>query len=177
VQNARVVEQRAHLILGGGLHRDEMMALNTDWVLQQNPGAKMVLWAHNYHVSRLPVAQSSHLSRWYGKDYVVLGFSFAEGMYSAVDQSVGRLRSDNVAVPPVLGSAEYVFRSTGLPRFILDLRKATAGNGGAWLLGLNETRELGAVAGDGYAVRELPALCDALIYFDQTTPSVLLSFN
>lgn len=177
IQNARVAEQAAFVKIGGPLHRDEMMALNTDWVLQQNPGAKMVLWAHNYHVSRQTGAQGSYLSRWYGDSYVALGFSFGEGMYSAVDFSVGRVRSDNVAVTPFLGSAEYVFRATGLPRFILDLRKAKRDNSGAWLLGANEARELGAGAGDGFLVRDLPALYDAVIYFDQTTPSVIFNVN
>lgn len=175
VQNARVVEQATAVKIGGGLYRDEMMAANTAWILQQNPSAKMAIWAHNYHVSRVPAAQGSYLSRIYTADYVALGFAFHEGNYSAVRD--GRLVSDNAAASSFPGSVEYVFHQTGLPRFILDLRRAGRDNGGAWLLGQNEFREIGAVAADGYALRSsLPVDYDAIIFFDQTTPTVLLPF-
>lgn len=182
IQNARVVEQAAHMPFGGTLHRDEMMAANTDWILQQNPGAKMAIWAHNYHVSRVAGAQGSHLAKWYGDAYLSLGFAFHEGHYSArvflPNGSIGPLRNDNPASPSFPGSVEYAFHQTGLPRFILDLRKAQRNNGGAWLLGPNEFREIGAVAWDGFDVRaELTQDHDALIFFDQTTASALLPFN
>ena len=182
VQNARVVEQAAHLPFGGTLHRDDMMALNTDWILEQNPGAKMAIWAHNYHVSRVPGAQGSHLARWYGASYVVLGFAFHEGKFSALpvlpNGSFGPLRNDNVAATSFPGSVEYALHQTGLPRFILDLRAARTENGGAWLLGANEFREIGAIANDGFTVRPtLTTDYDALIYFDQTNASALLPFD
>ncbi|MBY0502889.1 MAG: erythromycin esterase family protein [Bryobacteraceae bacterium] len=182
IQNARVAEQANFVKIGGGLHRDEMMAANTDWILQQNPGAKMVVWAHNYHVSRLNGAQGSYLSRWYGPDYFVIGFAFHRGQYSAVsvlpNGNFGPLRRDNEATVSFPGSAEYVFHQTGLPRFILDLRQARPGNPGAWLLSGPEFREIGSVATDGFAVRStLTRDYDALIYFDQTSPSMLLPFN
>lgn len=177
VQNARVVEQATFVKIGGSLHRDEMMAANTQWILQQNPGAKMAIWAHNYHVSRVRGAQGSYLSQQYGNEYVVLGFAFHEGRYSAIN-SAGRLVSDNVGSVSFPGSVEYVFHQTGLPRFILDLRNARPGHpGSSWLLADNEFREVGALALDGFSVRStLTRDYDALIFFDQTTPSALLPF-
>ena len=43
-QNARVVLQGAE-DLGGEVTRDESMAENVVWILEENPGAKIVLWA------------------------------------------------------------------------------------------------------------------------------------
>jgi len=172
IQNARVVEQAAWVRIDA-YHRDRAMALNTQWILEQNPGAKAVLWAHNGHVYKGPYAQGLYLAQRYGKDYVVLGFAFHEGRYNAVG-SRGLVPYD--AVPSFPGSIEYVFHQTGLPRFILDLRKASASDpASAWLLGENEFRSIGAVPGDGfYITRTLTQDYDALIYFDQTSPSVLL---
>ena len=178
VQNARVVEQAAHLPIGGSLHRDEMMALNTRWILSQNPDAKAVLWAHNYHVSRVPGAQGSHLSAWYGADYVIFGFAFHEGSYTAVTALPGGRTgplATHVATVSYPGSVEYMLHSTGMPRFILDLRKAKADNAGSWLLTGMEFREIGALQTDGFAIRNsLTNDYDALIFFDQTVSSVLL---
>lgn len=176
LQNARIVEMAAYVKIGGGLHRDEMMAHNTRWILDRNPGAKMALWAHNYHVSRLPGAQGSWLSRFYGADYRNLGFAFHEGKYNAVSLATGRLGPADAA-PSFPGSVEYVFHQTGLLLFVLDLRKASATNAGSWLLSEQEFREIGAVVTDGFSARgTLTQDYDALIYFDQTTPSVLLPF-
>jgi len=179
IQNARVTEQAVFVKIGGGLHRDEMMALNTRWILDQNPGAKMAIWAHNYHVSRTPGAQGAHLARFLGADYAVLGFSFYSGRFTALsvrpDGSFGPLNSANVAVTPYPGSIEYMFHETGPPRFILDLRQARPDNAGAWLLSGMDAREVGSVAVEGFFPR--PTITrdfDALIYFDQTTNSVLL---
>ncbi len=182
VQNARVAEQAAFGRIGGSAHRDEMMALNTRWILDQNPGAKMTIWAHNYHVSRVEGAQGSYLARDLGANYVVLGFSFYAGRFSALsllpNGSFGPLNSNNVAVTPYPGTIEHMFHETGMPRFILDLRKATPSNGGAWLLSAMDAREVGSVAVDGFASRpNLTKDYDALIYFDQTTNSVLLPFT
>ena len=46
-------------------------------------GSKIVLWAHDYHVSRYDGAMGPYLAKRYGKDYVVLGFGFHEGSYNA----------------------------------------------------------------------------------------------
>jgi len=61
IQNSRIVEQATLLLADKtGLYRDEQMAANIDWILgQAPPGAKIVLWAHDYHVSRTEGAMGS----------------------------------------------------------------------------------------------------------------------
>lgn len=119
----------------------------------------------------------SHLANWLGSDYLVLGFAFHGGKYNAVRTSSTGVRSlgDNDAVESYPGSVEYVFHRTGMPQFILDLRLAKPANAGAWLLGEVESREIGALAIDGFSIRNaLTKEYDALIFFDQTTASTLL---
>jgi len=50
IQNARVVLQCLQMN-SGEITRDHAMAENVKWILDQSPGAKIVLWAHNGHVA------------------------------------------------------------------------------------------------------------------------------
>ncbi|HUD72672.1 MAG TPA: erythromycin esterase family protein, partial [Dongiaceae bacterium] len=51
VQNARVVLQSMQM-KSGEVDRDRSMAENVAWILDHNPGRKVVLWAHDGHVAR-----------------------------------------------------------------------------------------------------------------------------
>jgi erythromycin esterase-like protein len=174
IQNARIVAQAADLARNSAV-RDPDMAANITWIIDHAPpGSKVVLWAHDYHVSRYDGAMGSYLAARYGTDYVVLGFGFHEGSYNAVGSQGLRPYNANPSFP---GSAEYVSHQTGMPRFILDLRQASLDNpGSAWLLDDVQFRTIGAVPVDGFAVTRLVHDYDALIYFDHSSPSVLLPF-
>jgi erythromycin esterase len=176
IQNARVMEQATQIATGGSAYRDRSMAANIDWIIQQNPGAKIVLWAHDYHVSRTGGAMGWFLSATHGPDYLVFGQIFHAGNYNAIGN--GRL-GPNAAVPSFPGTVEYVLHSTGMPQFFLDMRQASADDpGSSWLLGETQYRNIGALAADGYQFTyQLTRDYDVLIYFDQTSPSVLLPFN
>ena len=176
IQNARVSEQATYIAIGGSAYRDQCMAANLDWILQQNPGAKAVVWAHDYHVSRVRGAMGSYVAANHGTDYVVFGQIFHAGGYNAVNN--GRL-IPNGATPSFPGSVEYVLHSTGMPKFILDMRRAAPDDpGSSWLFGQTQYRTIGAVAADGFAfTNQLTTDYDLLIFFDQVNPSVLLPFN
>lgn len=176
LQNAAVVEQATYLPIGGSLYRDKCMAANLDWILQQNPGAKAVLWAHDYHVSRIDGAMGSYLAASHGSDYVVFGQVFHAGRYNAYNN--GRLIA-NEATASFPGTVEYVLHSTGIPRLILDVRQASpADPGSSWLFGTAQYRYIGALVAEGFFFTSgLTGEYDALIFFDQTSPSVLLPFN
>ena len=54
IQNARIVVKALQQRGGDMRVRDAAMADNVEWILQQNPDAKIVLWAHNGHVNKRP---------------------------------------------------------------------------------------------------------------------------
>jgi erythromycin esterase len=176
IQNAKIVEQVTYLPIGGTTYRDRCMASNMDWILAHNPGAKAVIWAHDYHVSRAAGAMGSYLAAAHGKDYLVVGQIFHAGRYNAINS--GRLLA-NDATPSFASTVEYVLHSAGAPQFILDLRTASADDpGSSWLTGQTQYRTIGAVATDGFFfTNRLTTDYDALVFFDQTNPSVLLPFN
>jgi erythromycin esterase-like protein len=185
IQNARVAMQSMQM-RANQVSRDTSMALNADWILKQSPEARIVLWAHNEHVNRRGGSMGSLLANWYGKDYLPIEFAFHEGRYNAI--SNGRLGA-NDASPSFPGSVEYILHRTGIPRFILDVRKAAQHLGKTLCVGappfrsIHEPcrsddayfRAIGAVAIDGFSLRrDLSTYSDALIFFDHSSPSALL---
>ncbi len=183
IQNARVAAQAAGMMVdsfsGGSAHRDRCMADNVDWILAQAPpGSKIVLWAHNGHVSRTGMGSTSmgsHLAKRHGKNYVVLGFAAHQGRYTAVGQGAGLGTHNMPASQP--GSVEYYAHASGLPRMIIDLRRASKDNpSSAWLTRPLNHRSIGAMAHNMSYPSVLPDEYDALIAFDDTTASKCFRF-
>ena len=151
------------------------MAANVGWILAHQPaGTRIVLWAHNGHVSRNPGAMGAYLGRAFPGQMRVFGFAFDKGSYIAIG---ARGRTAYPARPAPDGSFESAFRALGQERFILDLRPAATVPDAAWLNVSHEFRSIGAMAMDpGYDFypTQLAAIFDAIIYFGSTTPSAQL---
>jgi erythromycin esterase len=180
IQNARVVHQ-CLMVEAQQAQRDECMAKNVKWILDQAPkDSKIVLWAHNGHVCRANVfgfkSMGAWLAEWYGKEQLVVGFAAGEGQYTAVVSGKG-LRSDNALQPPIDGSYETYFRASKLPTLLLDLRTAASGGpASGWLAQSHRFRSIGALAMDEqFGPAKLPEMFDVMIYIDKTTASRLLS--
>jgi len=168
--NARLVLQ-AFQQFAEEQHRDRSMAENVRWILAQAPeGARIVLWAHNDHVARTKGWMGDYLSQWYGDDYLVIGFCARQGRYTARGGEEYALGTHKLQPPPP-GSLEYSLHRTRLPRFILDLRQASAKDpASAWLTEPLPFRMIGALAmDDQFRTRPVRDEFDLLIYFDKTT--------
>jgi erythromycin esterase-like protein len=183
IQNARVVAQCASMFAAGqaGFNvRDESMALNVQWILQHNPGQKIVLWAHNGHVTRdlnfglTPMGVN--LAKVFDQQMISVGFATGKGVYTAVDQGAG-MKHDNPLVEPGPESVEAVFRASGLPLAIVDVRGSTeADPGRAWAATPRPMRSIGAVATPmQFAPSTAAKAFDVLIWIDETTASRPLS--
>ncbi len=171
----------------GSLARDRYMAENSAWLLDQaGPGGKVVLWAHNYHVSNQVGAQGFHLRQKYGRDYVNLGFAFDRGVLNAMEQtatgSFTGLKA--MSVPPAPeGTYEAELRRLGQPRFLVDLRpiEGSPPASAAWLAGPLSFRSIGSVfrptdPGSYFALTRLAATYDLLVWVEETSATVLLPF-
>jgi len=186
-QNARLIVQLVEMLAAGDVgeavktsvaemhpikaSRDLSMAQNAAWILDQAPpGAKVVVWAHNLHVSRSEGWMGAHLAKRYGDELVVIGFAFAAGSYRTGLEV-------HEAAPPPAESVERLLQETGLPALVLDLRKTPPRSPvRAWFSQSRPFRAIGPVAtheqffptvvGDAYNI---------LVYFDRTTPTTLVS--
>ncbi|WP_343307519.1 erythromycin esterase family protein [Chitinophaga niabensis] len=154
--------------------RDSMMALNVTHLTKLHPGEKMMLWAHNGHIGRQHIFASefntmgANLKRHYGRAYTSIGFATSTGTYRAVVDKAGNMRTDNALVPAGPGTAEYILHQTGIPVFLLPLKKVSVEG---------KFRTVGVYASE-YQFPEKPGklgdLFDWLIYIDKTTAAISL---
>jgi erythromycin esterase len=103
-------------------YRDEYMAKNVEWILDQDPNNKVVIWAHNGHVAGNPSTYSQaggsmgfHLKKSLSEDYKVLGFSFSMGSFRAVGQegkNYTGLKVHEIAENPLSGSLNEIFSNS-----------------------------------------------------------------
>jgi erythromycin esterase-like protein len=170
IQNARVTLQCMQM-RAGEVQRDPSMAANVKWILDQNPGAKIVLWAHNGHVATGGFSyetMGTALRRMYGQEMLVVGLGFNQGSFQAMAMNTGGLK--NFTVPPALtGSLEAALADTKIPLFALDLRNAPD-----WFRSARGMRQIGAVYPEGathaFVGPLVPAQSfDALLFVESTT--------
>jgi len=180
IQNARVVLQCMQL-MANEVSRDQSMADNIKWILDQNPGAKMVLWAHNGHVQTAgpggfePMGAS--LRKMFGNQMIVFGFAFNQGSFQAMEMpfpSKRGLRTFNVDPAPE-GSLDAMVASAGLQIAAIDLRALPrSGPVANWFSEPRATKSIGAGYGEQYAANFLanqvtPKIYDALLFVEKTT--------
>ena len=109
--------------------RDKAMADNVGWIARSHPEARIVLWAHNVHISKLDSdgfrAMGGHLAATFGDRYFSLALSFGEGAFQARERLLGRKAAPLVARTVSLPSDHYVevaLARVGTPLFVIDLR-------------------------------------------------------
>ncbi len=170
IQNARVVLQGMQM-RGNEVNRDQSMADNVKWILDHNPNAKIVLWAHNGHVAAGGFqyeTMGAALRRMVGKEMVVFGFAFNQGSFQAIPQGGGALK--NFTVPPAPpGSLDATLAASEIPLFALDLRQAPE-----WFKESRGSRQIGAIYSEDapnafVANLVAPEAFDAILFIDKTT--------
>jgi len=159
--------------------RDRSMAENIKALLdQQPPGARMVVWAHNGHVSKGQYAgveaMGAHLARMFGAQLVVFGFAFNEGSFRAKQMPFGTaLTVFNVSAAPP-GSLDASLAAAG-KLFAIDIRRAPSdGIVAEWLTSRLRHRQIGAgfsyEAAESFLRDEIPRRSfDALLFVGKTT--------
>jgi erythromycin esterase-like protein len=176
IQNARVVLQcmqmRANIV-----SRDQSMAENIKWILDNNPNAKIVLWAHNGHVSTSAIGtfepMGVSLRKMFGEKMVVFGFAFNQGSFQAVERGKGL--HDFTVTPAPAGSLDATLAAAGIPLFALDLRTAPqSGPVATWLGTPHKTRSIGALYSEDAAPQyfwetNILKAFDVLLFVEKTT--------
>ncbi len=208
VRQARIAEQVTHRLHDADAprhsaaframaqRREQGLAEHIIWLHEQaSAGAKMILWAHNWHVGTWGVWHlgpekdlapfqwvGAELRQRYREQYLALGFSFGEGKHNAlaIDEE-GRLlvhpRPPFLLAPARAGSYEETLARAGR-QYVLDLRAAPAGEVRKWLEGPHPFRVLNDVhhsEEDDYHQTPLLRWFDVLIHLEQISPSRLLA--
>lgn len=164
------------------LYRDSCMAENIRWIASQtNPDERIVLWAHNGHItkyrqSKVTAGMGGFLDNMFGKNYYALGFSCGNGSYTAYNFDSNKVVRNNTLIEPYTGTVEEYFRAAGVSSGILFTKRITRQSPLAqWLTTPFEMRAVGSVAGNQqFYTCILPESYDALLYIDSTISSKLL---
>lgn len=153
-------------------YRDQCMADNVSWILENNPDSKIILWAHNGHVAKTKGWMGDYLSEKYKKDYYSIGFLSNTGTYTAVKSGKG-VRSDNLLNESEPGSFEYSFSKTDSKSFFFDFSKTdTRFPESQWLNQSLNYKSIGARAMENQNRKgKLRDKFDAIIYLESTTAS------
>lgn len=173
IQNANIIRQYLDYFSNGhpSSMRDRYMAENVSWILDNNPNAKVVLWAHNEHISKQPYMMGEYLSKKYGKQYYSIGFLTNEGKYTAGIENI--ISTDNKLIKGKPGSFEYNFNKTGLPCFFFDLKSINKNEPNS--LWLDKRLNQRIIGGDATDDQFFPALLrkkfDAIIFINSTSPT------
>ncbi|MDE2982046.1 MAG: erythromycin esterase family protein [Gemmatimonadota bacterium] len=182
LQSMRVAIQY-HLMITGEQSRDESMAENTVWIDRQlGPDTRMVLWAHNFHVSAQPGAQGLFLRRAYGDAMVIVGFSHEAGTFTAVLQRGSSYLglTEHILGAPLPLSYEHYLSTPAAPRYVVDLRsRDTSSAGATWLAGPRSFRSIGCCYDPGLSHRywsrpPLPEWYDVVVHYASTRPTTVL---
>lgn len=176
IRNARVVCQVAEL-RADSTGRDRAMAENISWILDQNPGAKIVLWAHNGHVAtgsyRGYVPMGSYLWEKYNTQMISVGFAFNQGGFQAIDGQ-GRGLTPFTVPPAPADTLDQLYATAGLPIYAIDLRKAPLTGPGSLLRSPLLTRTIGSLYDERipllwFSEVAVPDAFDAMFFVDSTT--------
>jgi len=179
IQNARLVQQFM-LLKTEEQSRDKSMAQNVEWIADHNPGAKIILWAHNGHVEYKNPPGFDPMGRYlherFGHELVNFGFSFNEGSFRAIETGKG-LHEFTVG-PLGEGSFDGMLASARVPLFALDLRHVPeVGPVAQWFAAPHDMRSIGAQYGGGQpeswsiGSQSWPGVFDVILFVEKTTAS------
>ncbi|ADY25449.1 Erythromycin esterase [Deinococcus proteolyticus MRP] len=197
---ARTVQQGMAMLAGmegddfnaSNALRDRAMADNTQALLRELfPGQKAAVWAHNFHVSKVPAQGQayanlgSHLAREMGSEYRVIGFSFGGGELRAVpgraDGWVGRepvILKVPDAQPESLDGLSASILGASVPAAFLNVAQAGAQTPlREWFAQPVRISGVGAVYVEGLPTNgpaDLPAAFDGLILTPRSSAAVPL---
>ncbi len=174
-QNLRIIEQS---ISNTPWDREKFMAENFEWITNQNPNSRFIIWGHNAHVMRtnhhktlLPMG--GYLSNTFKEDYLNIGFAFYKGSYTGLShKKIGVQTAEEAKV----GSYEYIFNQLGEPLFLLDLREIRDNNSPQAVLLKSALmfRTVGAVKTREFDKKDILKDYDLLIFIAESSNSIQL---
>jgi erythromycin esterase len=181
------VPRRAGL---NNLARSWYMADNLTHLVHRRPGAKVIAWAHMYHLGlrhrdrvhgEVP-NMGSRLKQAFGDRFAVLGLELGRGAFLTRQVLADGARRDLVvatAPPAPKGSLPWYLSHTALPRFVLDVRAASPTPPiRRWLARPRAVHMVSWLHTDPpqlYARASVRELCDAVVFINNTsatTPTV-----
>ena len=194
IQNAGAIVQFVETALGGVFEgRDKAMADNVEWVInQRRPNTKVLIWAHDSHVSRgdakeptsnffFGKSMGSYLSKKFKEDYKAFGlFTYQGNCLGTISYSNFDQVDFNLYTSPKGSLDEALHQVSGQmdeDYLLFDLRPFKTNHMEyQWLNQKRPVRYVGYVAEDyGFGGRySIPSQFDGIIFVDKSVASTKL---
>ena len=184
-QHARQVEMYVEANTNDGENyghiRDLGQAQNLKWIMdQEGNDAKMIVWAHNSHVSNSSRWGTDwmglHMKKWYGDELKIFGLFFNRGQFKAIDEGVPSKGMYDFSVGPAPEETfEHLMANTNYSIAALDITKIPKkGVVYDWFNQERPTKNSGGGynekdAGHFFWPYNLMEAYDVLVYLDSTT--------
>jgi erythromycin esterase len=164
----------------GHVSRSVAMGRNLVELLEERAGSKVIVWAHNVHVTdRDKEGQAnlgSELRVRLGEAYYAMGFEFGRGVVRVrprtTQGTLGPLRELDVASAPPMSLPGYLARA-GTGTMFVDLRASRPPSVSAWLARPLETHFIAwnHQASQPQRVRETIGRYDGIVYVPVSSPA------
>jgi erythromycin esterase-like protein len=153
--------------------RDEYMAEHLAWIADRAaPGARIVLWAHNFHVGRIQEFMGAQLARRFGDDYRAIGLTFFDGEFRARtydnDEGPYSAPTEVRALAPAPNCVESACHEVGKPLFFVDLRDMPPTGPDTRMRVVGWNSKVNRTIDDEFEPIEFEGAFDGLIYVEQT---------
>ncbi len=171
IKDADIIVQGASMFANGLSGRDYYMAENVKWI-KENFAAKtkLILWAHNGHVSKMRDKMGGFLAKEYSTKLFSIGFTYYDGSYTTYGKKGLTAYSTDL---PEEGSIESILNSLGKQYLFLSLKNSSSNS--SWLNNQIKMRSVGArQSNNPFYPLILPENFDGLIYIEKSTPTKLL---
>ncbi|MEO7308408.1 MAG: erythromycin esterase family protein [Ferruginibacter sp.] len=160
--------------------RDESMAQNIQWIADQNPGSKIVLWAHNGHINKKKYWMGKFLEEKFGNNYLAIGFAGESGTYTAFNRINNRnkLDSANTLSASNKKNYEYYLKAANNENYILVLNQMKQNEQNEFLFDKKNLRHIGARVEEEkrqFVPTDLLQEYDALIFIRNSSSSKCFS--
>lgn len=170
------------------LYRDKAMAENISWILsRRKPGTKILLWAHDVHISRgehpdtasnyhRAISMGSWLAKKYGEGYKAIGLFTYQGAYRAFPSYSDYSGWMNCRLfPGPIGSLDEALHQIAMKKKSIGLLlNLTSARSQQWLTRPLPTRFANHVCMEyAYWTRfSIPYQFDAIYFIDTTSPAL-----
>ncbi|SMD10157.1 erythromycin esterase family protein [Pedobacter nyackensis] len=159
--------------------RDSYMAKNATWLKERARDNKLIIWAHNGHLTKTELynhpSLGTHLNKKYGSKYYVIGTDFNSGK-AYVNVFIAKNKPLLGFQPYYFGELksekwyEYFFNQCQYKNFILDIDAASSDAVlDQFLTKPLRMRSIGALSSPESKTLSISKNYDLIVYFDKTT--------
>jgi erythromycin esterase len=123
-QNVRLLYQAAEYLLNFDT-RHRAMHENINWLQTRYPNAKIILWAHNFHLQKQDqhISLGQLLAESLGNDYCTIGLTTYAGTYSAYSAKGKNARRDITIPKPTPESLEACLQRLNMPIVLVNFNE------------------------------------------------------